>query len=130
MKSSSLLFVVLTIFISRCTGFRQVHTFSIKVSSDTAAVSYCQIAIISSGKISKDTFADINGDFSFKYKANLDGFILRSASLYPKYVSISNIGKNTLILLDESMIMKSTGGMGIDTLLLEINDSLIHKFNY
>lgn len=127
-RKNNFLIVLLLSFICGCKSYQRSYTFSIREKSDTSVISFCKISIIDYKKYTRDTLADIDGNFFYKDKKSPIGFIFRAESLYPKFISNSELKRNNLVFLEKSITMEKTGGMGVDTLLLEINDSLKRKF--
>jgi len=77
----------------------------------------------------QDTFADINGQFTIIDKNNLEGVIIRTAGCYPEYKTIKELEQDSIVFLKESEILMKTGLMGLDSILLEMNELLEIKIN-
>lgn len=107
-------------------------SFHVKFFEDSTDAIFAPITIFENGHQVKDKFADLEGKVTLSNKNNIEGVIVRYAACYPVYKTISEIEADNIIYLKTSEIMRRSGGMGIDTVLLNINDSLelkIEKWN-
>jgi len=127
-KVKSGLLILNLVFLFSC-GKSQITNVSTyiftadKIISDSLVpVGFCQVILfLESGEI-KDTISDIDGIYF--HQEEVRGAVFRAANCYPDFKTKKELLKDSIVILGESVIMYETGGMGIDTLILEINTQI------
>jgi hypothetical protein len=104
-------------------------TISVKLDIDSTELGLFDISIFEKGFTVKDTFGNFDGNFTLFIKDNIEGVVIRYSGCYPVYKSLEEIKDESIIFLKSSELLMRTGGMGIDTVLLEINEVLEKKRN-
>jgi hypothetical protein len=110
---------------------RNVHKESITIhvwsSADSSELGFFSISIFKKGFQVKDTFANLEGYFTFHEKKDIEGIIIKSAGYFPAFIKMEKIEADSIIFLKTSDILIRTGGVGIDTALLNVGAQLERK---
>jgi len=104
-------------------------TIIVKLDTDSSKLELFPISIFEKGFPVKDTFANFDGSFTLYNKNEIEGIILGYAGCYPVYKTMKEIEEDSVIYLKSSDILMRTGGMGIDTVLINVGDTLENKRN-
>jgi hypothetical protein len=119
-------------FLSNCNSQNEVikSTLTISIKDvDSTDSGFALLYLFREGFNVQDTFADINGNFIIKDMDNIESIIIRASACYPQIKTIGELKQDSIIFLKESEVLMKTGGMGVDSVLNEMNNLIELKIN-